>query len=117
MSHAPLPVYVPLEMFTTVSWDLQEPESHQCVLLPSRTAHSQCRPPPPSAKFINLATQSDQKLAVTHSIKSCTDSIEQADPFYIGDRRVILYDTPGFDNTAHSEDEILRIIALGLKNL
>ncbi|KAF8691066.1 hypothetical protein AX14_002828 [Amanita brunnescens Koide BX004] len=65
--------------------------------------------------FINLATQSERKLAVGHSIQSCTASVDQADPFYLNGRRVIMYDTPGSNDTYKDEHEILRIVALELE--
>ncbi|KAJ2922056.1 hypothetical protein H1R20_g15030, partial [Candolleomyces eurysporus] len=65
--------------------------------------------------FINLATQSPNKLQVGHSIQSCTDVVERADTFDLGGRRIVLFDTPGFDDTNKSETEILRIIAFELE--
>ncbi|RXW16025.1 hypothetical protein EST38_g9821 [Candolleomyces aberdarensis] len=65
--------------------------------------------------FINLATQSPNKLQVGHSIQSCTEAVERADPFDLDGRRIILFDTPGFDDTNKSETEILRIIAFELE--
>ncbi|KAJ2922057.1 hypothetical protein H1R20_g15031, partial [Candolleomyces eurysporus] len=65
--------------------------------------------------FINLATQSPNKLQVGHSIQSCTDAVERADTFELDGRRIVLFDTPGFDDTNKSEIEILRIIAFELE--
>ncbi|KAJ2926302.1 hypothetical protein H1R20_g10793, partial [Candolleomyces eurysporus] len=65
--------------------------------------------------FINLATQSANKLQVGHSIQSCTEVVERADPFDLDGRRIVLFDTPGFDDTNKSETEILRIIAFELE--
>ncbi|KAJ2921046.1 hypothetical protein H1R20_g16047, partial [Candolleomyces eurysporus] len=65
--------------------------------------------------FINLATQSPNKLQVGHSIQSCTDVVERADTFDLEGRRIVLFDTPGFDDTNKSETEILRIIAIELE--
>ncbi|KAJ2935815.1 hypothetical protein H1R20_g1277, partial [Candolleomyces eurysporus] len=65
--------------------------------------------------FINLATQSTNKLQVGHSVQSCTDVVERADPFDLAGRRIVLFDTPGFDDTNKSETEILRIIAFELE--
>ncbi|KAJ2926304.1 hypothetical protein H1R20_g10791, partial [Candolleomyces eurysporus] len=65
--------------------------------------------------FINLATQSPNKLQVGHSIQSCTDAVERADTFDLDGRRIVLFDTPGFDDTNKSETEILRIIAFELE--
>ncbi|RXW15799.1 hypothetical protein EST38_g10056 [Candolleomyces aberdarensis] len=65
--------------------------------------------------FINLATQSPNKLQVGHSVQSCTDVVGRADPFDLAGRRIVLFDTPGFDDTNKSETEILRIIAFELE--
>ncbi|RXW18923.1 hypothetical protein EST38_g6933 [Candolleomyces aberdarensis] len=66
-------------------------------------------------QFINLATQSPNKLQVGRSRSPCTDTVERADPFDLEGRRVVLFDTPGFDDTNMTETEILRIIALELE--
>ena len=66
-------------------------------------------------QFINLATQSTNKLQVRHSIQSCTGAVERADPFDLDGRQIILFDTPGFDDTNKTETEILRIIAFELE--
>ncbi|KAJ2922067.1 hypothetical protein H1R20_g15027, partial [Candolleomyces eurysporus] len=66
-------------------------------------------------RFINLATQSPNKLQVGHSIESCTGAVEHADPFDLDGRRIILFDTPAFDSTNKTETEILRIIAFELE--
>ncbi|RXW19774.1 hypothetical protein EST38_g6098 [Candolleomyces aberdarensis] len=60
-------------------------------------------------------TQSSNKLQVGHSIESCTDVVERADTFELEGRRIVLFDTPGFDDTNKSETEILRIIAFELE--
>ncbi|KAJ2926310.1 hypothetical protein H1R20_g10782, partial [Candolleomyces eurysporus] len=67
------------------------------------------------SSFINLATQSPNKLQVGRSIQSCTDVVVRADPFDLAGRRIVLFDTPGFDNTNKSETEILRLIAFELE--
>ncbi|RXW14329.1 hypothetical protein EST38_g11526 [Candolleomyces aberdarensis] len=65
--------------------------------------------------FINLATQSPNKLRVGHSVQSCTEDVERADPFDLDGRRIVLFDTPGFDDTNKTETETLRIIAFELE--
>ena len=44
-------------------------------------------------------------------MKSCTAEVQLADEFIIDGRRVVLIDTPGFDDTNVSDAEILRMIA------
>lgn len=56
-----------------------------------------------------------KKLRVGDSLESCTDSVDVAPAFYLDGREVILYDTPGFNDTNKSESEILRIIASELE--
>ena len=43
-------------------------------------------------------------------LTSCTAGIQLADEFTIDGRRVILIDTPGFDDTNVSDAEILNMI-------
>lgn len=50
-----------------------------------------------------------------HGISSCTDTVDVAEPFQLDGRRVFLFDTPGFDDTNKSEQEILRTIAIELE--
>ena len=70
--------------------------------------------PTPNRQFINLATQSPNKLRVGNSVQSCTDAVERAEPFDLDGRRVVLFDTPGFDDTYVNDGEILRRIAVWL---
>jgi len=66
------------------------------------------------SSFINLATRMN-KLTVGHSITSCTSSVDVADPFEFEGREILLYDTPGFNDTTKTETEILKIIAAELE--
>ena len=43
-------------------------------------------------------------------LESCTAEVQVADKFTLDERVVALIDTPGFDDTAKSDTEILRII-------
>ena len=45
---------------------------------------------------------------------SCTTKVELANEFTVGERRVILIDTPGPDDTNVSDAEILNMIAVFL---
>jgi predicted GTPase len=61
-------------------------------------------------QLINLATQSNQKLAESGDEDSCTSTVDAAPPFEQDGRRVILYDTPGFDDSRMSDTQVLQII-------
>ena len=45
------------------------------------------------------------------NLKSCTAEVQVANEFTIDGRRVVLIDTPGFDDTNVSDAEILERIA------
>ena len=60
-------------------------------------------------QFINLA--SDSNLRVGMSLESCTAEVQLANEFPLDGRRVILIDTPGFDDTSKSDADILKMIA------
>ena len=45
------------------------------------------------------------------NLASCTDQVQLADEFTLDGRRVVLIDTPGFDDTTKSDTEVLRMIA------
>ena len=66
-------------------------------------------------QFINLISGSD--LAVNGGLKSCTDVVQTAGPFNLDSRRVVLIDTPGFDDTQRSDTDVLKIIANFLETL
>jgi len=61
------------------------------------------------SQFINLASGSHLRVGV--NLRSCTAEVQVADEFVIDGRRVILIDTPGFDDTHVSDAEILEKIA------
>ena len=44
-------------------------------------------------------------------LESCTAEVQLSDEFGLDGRRVVLIDTPGFDDTSKSDTEILEIIA------
>ena len=66
------------------------------------------RSSPGFLQFINLASGSS--LQVGNRSESCTDEVQLADVFTVDGRRVILIDTPGFDDTT-SDTDILNLIA------
>ena len=60
-------------------------------------------------KFINLTSGSS--LRVGKELESCTYEVQLADEFTLDGRKIILIDTPGFDDTSKSDTDILRMIA------
>ena len=44
-------------------------------------------------------------------LESCTPEVQLANEFTLDERRVVLIDTPGFDDTTKSDTDILRKIA------
>ena len=45
------------------------------------------------------------------NLESCTAEVQLADEFTLDGRRVILIDTPGFDDTSKSDTDVLKMIA------
>jgi hypothetical protein len=64
------------------------------------------------AQFINLVSGSN--LDVGNGLASCTNAVKPGNPFNLDGRRVILVDTPGFDDTTRSDIDVLNTIALFL---
>jgi len=50
-------------------------------------------------------------LAVGDDLDSCTSSIQVTEEFVLDGRRVVLIDTPGFDDTCKSDTDVLKSIA------
>lgn len=44
-------------------------------------------------------------------LMACTEEVQLADEFTLDGRRVVLIDTPGFDDTTKSDTQVLRMIA------
>jgi len=63
--------------------------------------------------FINLISGSN--LKVSTGLRSCTSEVQLGGTFYLDDRRVVLIDTPGFDDTTRSDTDILKTIAAFLE--
>lgn len=61
-------------------------------------------------QFINMASGSS--LRVGDGLRSCTVGVEVSPVFELYGRRVVLIDTPGFDDTTRSDTDILKLIAI-----
>jgi len=66
------------------------------------------------SSFINLASGSN--LLVSKNLASCTGEIATSTPFELEGRRVVLVDTPGFDDTKRKDTDILKTIIDYLAN-
>lgn len=58
--------------------------------------------------FINLLSGSD--LRIGEGLEACTAEVQRSLPFELDGKRVVLVDTPGFDDTAKSDAEILGLV-------
>ncbi|TFY83409.1 hypothetical protein EWM64_g596 [Hericium alpestre] len=63
--------------------------------------------------FINNASGS--QLRVGFGLQSCTSDVQMAQAFQLDGRKVVLIDTPGFDDTSRTDTDILRLIASWLQ--
>ena len=61
------------------------------------------------SQFINLISGSN--LGVGKGLRSCTGAVQVAGSFNLDGRRVVLIDTPGFDDTVRSDTDVLKMIA------
>jgi len=61
-----------------------------------------------STQLINLLSNSD--LKVGSELQSCTDKVQLSLPFELDGHRIILIDTPGFDDTKLSDTAVLNMI-------
>ena len=59
-------------------------------------------------QFVNLA--SDSNLPVGIGLEPCTVDVQLSDEFTLDGRRVVLIDTPGFDDASRSNTEVLQTI-------
>ncbi|CAE6510909.1 unnamed protein product [Rhizoctonia solani] len=59
--------------------------------------------------FVNDA--SGGELRIGHNSHACTKDVEQSPVFQVDGRNVVLFDTPGFDDTHLSDNEILKRIS------
>ena len=60
-------------------------------------------------QFVNQASGS--YLTVGNELDSCTSAIQESEEFILDGRRVVLVDTPGFDDTHKSDTDVLKTIA------
>ena len=58
---------------------------------------------------MNLASKSH--LKVGEDLESCTSEIQESEEFVLDGRRVVLIDTPGFDDNHQSDTDVLKSIA------
>jgi hypothetical protein len=61
------------------------------------------------AQFINLVSGSN--LDIGYGLQSCTNAVNSAGAFNLDGHRVVLIDTPGFDDTTRSDTDVLKMIA------
>ena len=59
-------------------------------------------------QFVNQVSTS--RLKVGDNLESCTSEIQVSEEFMLEGRRVMLIDTPGFDDTNKSDTDILKMI-------
>jgi hypothetical protein len=109
----------PVDM--AASWALREAESLRYVLFPLDQLWIAGRAyyPSPSwlwlTQFVNLVSGSE--LGVGNGLESHTSIVQPGKPFILDGRRVVLIDTPGFDDTTRSDVDVLNTIALFLATL
>ena len=73
-----------------------------------------CLCPLAPLQFINLISGSN--FGVGNGLRSFTNTVEPTHTFHLDDRRVILIDTPGFDDTSLSDTDVLNLVASFLAN-
>lgn len=71
-------------------------------------------PRPFFLQFANLASGSED-LEVGSDLISCTSECQLSKPFTVDGRKVVLVDTPGFNDTEMSDTKVLRMIAAFLE--
>ena len=60
---------------------------------------------------------SGSNLEVGHDFRSCTSDVQLSEEFKVHDRRVVLVDTPGFNDTYIGDSEVLGTIENFLQEL
>ncbi|TEB19747.1 hypothetical protein FA13DRAFT_1593346, partial [Coprinellus micaceus] len=64
-----------------------------------------------SGKTTFINTVSGSQMRISGGLRSCTNVVQVAPPFWLDGRKVTLVDTPGFDDTTRSDTDILKMIA------
>jgi hypothetical protein len=64
-------------------------------------------------QFINVGSGSNLRIGT--NLESCTAEVQLSNDFTLDGRRVLLVDTPGFDDTHRSDTDILKLIAAFLE--
>lgn len=65
--------------------------------------------------FINIASGSN--LRVGMGLESCTNEVQMSQSFMLDGKRVVLIDTPGFDDTTKSDTDVLKMIAAYMQTM
>ncbi|PVF94277.1 hypothetical protein CPB86DRAFT_828699 [Serendipita vermifera] len=65
--------------------------------------------------FVNVASGST--LRVGDGLESCTQDIQASNPFMLDGKQIVLFDTPGFDDSNLDDVEILRRVAVYLSTI
>ena len=95
-----------IPMVTSGSWVLPGAENQRSVnQLTQPTSHSLTA----CLQFVNLVSGSS--LGVGQGLESCTSEVQTSTPFSVGEKQVILIDTPGFGDTTLTDSDIWKIIA------
>lgn len=50
-------------------------------------------------------------------LESCTNEVQTSQSFMLDGKRVVLVDTPGFDDTTKSDTDVLKMIAAYLQTM
>jgi predicted GTPase len=61
-----------------------------------------------------VGSRSSLRVGEDEDLESCTSEIQVSEEFVLDGRRVVLIDTPGFDDTNKSDTEVLKSIAVYL---
>lgn len=56
-------------------------------------------------------------MHVGHDLRSCTQQVTASEPFNVDGQSIVLFDTPGFDDTTISDADTLKRIAEFLESM
>ncbi|QRV79838.1 50S ribosome-binding GTPase [Ceratobasidium sp. AG-Ba] len=68
------------------------------------------------SQFVNDATGRPD-MSVGHDLRSCTQKVAASQPFVLDGQNIVLFDTPGFDDTTMSDADTLKRIAEFLESM